>query len=183
MVRVFEPASPVLSLGRRSMRSDIDAHSAALAASRSLQVRTDDRGGRATLHLPGQIVALIALPLGRTDVGRLAVALLAAAGEFALNCGQPTTIGEGAALGLWVDDRKLASIGLRHEHGIVRHGIALNVAVASELATGLSLCGSETSALATIGPPQPAPLAGSLLAAFASNIAATVRIFMPLEPV
>lgn len=88
-----------------------------------------ERGGQATWHGPGQLVAypivsLADLELGVRDYLRaLETALLATLGAFGL---------EGArrdgATGAWVGERKVASIGVAVRRHVTWHGIALNVA-------------------------------------------------------
>lgn len=173
-LRLFEPAAATLSLGRRAASSDDAATSATidLARSRSVPVVDDDRGGLATLHLPGQIVALVALPMARLDVPafvgrslvRLATICVAAGVE------DVEAIVDGPDVGLWRDGRKLASVGLRHSAGVVRHGFALNVAVATDAAAGLVLCGQPTSSLATIRPGGSPPWHGPIAADLASAL-------------
>lgn len=149
-VLVFEPAAPVLSLGRRSVRGDLDAASATVAATRGARVVPDDRGGRATLHLPGQLVALVALRWRREAIGQLVDGLLGAVAELAHEAGTPVERRDGEALGLWMGDDKVASIGLRHRDGVALHGVAVNVAVQRDWGEGLELCGAETRRLGSL---------------------------------
>jgi lipoate-protein ligase B len=153
-VRVFEPAAPALSLGRRaSSRPDaIVAATIELARSRGMQIVDDDRGGLATVHLPGQLVALVALPMERSQVSSFVATALAEIATLCVAVGVDSvdTIVDGPDAGLWSRGSKLASAGLRHAEGVLRHGFALNVRVAPDAAAGLTLCGRATHQLAQL---------------------------------
>lgn len=86
-----------------------------------------DRGGQATLHAPGQTVAYLLFDIRRLDIGsRLLVhgiedALVRLLAELGL-----TTHNDEDAPGIYVEQRKIASLGLRIRHGASYHGLALN---------------------------------------------------------
>ncbi len=88
-----------------------------------------ERGGQATWHGPGQLVAypivsLADLELGVRDYLRaLEAALLATLAAFGL-AGERRD----GATGAWVGERKVASIGVAVRRHVTWHGIALNVA-------------------------------------------------------
>jgi lipoate-protein ligase B len=88
------------------------------------------RGGRATYHGPGQLVGypIVRLPSGGRGVRRFVAALEStlsdAVAAFGVAAGR-----HAEHPGVWVGDRKIASIGIAVTHGITRHGFALNVAM------------------------------------------------------
>ncbi len=90
-------------------------------------VRTN-RGGRVTYHGPGQLVGY---PIMRTDdvvgfVRTMERALVAALADEGI--GARTRPDEGFAYtGVWVGERKIASIGLHVSRGVTMHGFAVNV--------------------------------------------------------
>lgn len=90
-------------------------------------VRTD-RGGQVTYHGPGQLVLYVLFDLQRRRLGvRALVTFLEGAVIRVL-----TQYGLGAearrdAPGVYVEGRKIASLGLRVRRGCCYHGIALNV--------------------------------------------------------
>jgi lipoyl(octanoyl) transferase len=87
-----------------------------------------NRGGQATYHGPGQLVGYLILDLnvhGRDlheYLRRIESFLIAFAGGFGMKAGRR----EGLT-GVWVDDRKLASIGVGVRKWITMHGFGLNV--------------------------------------------------------
>lgn len=178
-ILLFEPAHAVLSLGRRSWRGGLDDDLRPLAADRGLAIHDDDRGGRATLHLPGQLVALLAMPVARVALGGQIDRILDAIAATAARHTTATIVRrEGDDLGLWIGDAKLASVGMRHRDGVAWHGVSLNVAIETEAGRGLRLCGRETERLASLSNPAAHPsiptIAGELLAVL-SAIVATAR--------
>jgi lipoyl(octanoyl) transferase len=125
---------PVLTLGRNSDPAHILASAADLAA-RGIPVVRVERGGEVTYHGPGQLVAypIVALHerglLVRPFVRALEAALVATCAAL----GVPAARREGHP-GCWCDPgglqpRKIGALGLRVEHGVTYHGIALNVTV------------------------------------------------------
>ena len=98
-------------------------------AARGIELFPTGRGGDVTYHGPGQLVGYPILDLkpDRQDLHRylrdLEEALIVALGELGLAGDRK----EGLT-GVWVDDRKLAAIGVRVSSGwITSHGFALNV--------------------------------------------------------
>jgi len=122
----------VLTLGRHADAGHVLATPEELAA-RGIEVVRVERGGEATYHGPGQLVAY---PIVRLrDRGILlrpfVRALEATMGDVAATYGVKATARPGYP-GIWVDPdgerpRKLGALGLRLERGITFHGIALNV--------------------------------------------------------
>jgi len=89
---------------------------------------TTNRGGQATYHGPGQLVGypIIDLRRGAQDLHRylrwleeVLIALLSSYGIMATT--RP------ALTGVWVEDRKIASIGVGVRQWITMHGFALNI--------------------------------------------------------
>jgi lipoyl(octanoyl) transferase len=112
---------PVFTLGMAADRSHV------LAAGDIPVVQTD-RGGQVTYHGPGQLVAYPLLDVRRLgltvralvlQLERAVIDLVAAHGIVAA--------GRRDAPGVYVEGRKLASLGLRIRRGSSYHGLALNV--------------------------------------------------------
>lgn len=101
-----------------------------------------DRGGQVTYHGPGQVVAYLLYDLKRggvgvkTLVGRLEQAVVELLGGFAIRAGPRT-----GAPGVYVEDRKIASLGLRVRHGRSYHGVSLNVDMDLEPFGRINPCG------------------------------------------
>ncbi len=87
-----------------------------------------NRGGKATYHGPGQLVGYPVLDLRRRgqDLHRHLRVLEEGLVELSARVGIKASIREGLT-GVWVGERKLASIGVGVRRWISMHGFALNV--------------------------------------------------------
>ena len=115
---------PVFTIGRTR-----DLSSLRDPSSLPFPVVETNRGGQATYHGPGQLVGYLILDLDRRgrDLHRylrcLEDCLIAACGCFGVDAARR----EGLT-GVWVQDRKIASIGIGLRKWVTMHGFALNVA-------------------------------------------------------
>jgi len=117
----------VITIGRNASGNALTADPRDVEARGGVVVHTD-RGGDVTYHGPGQIVGypLLRLDPPQRDVRRyvhnIEQMLIDAIGTFGI---------EGRHhprhRGVWVDDRKIASVGIRIAHWVTCHGFALNV--------------------------------------------------------
>ena len=107
-----------------------------------LPVCRAERGGKATLHAPGQLVSYPIVPLPRRDlrayVTALEEVLICLLADLSIDAHRS----EGRP-GLYVEDRKIASIGLRCERWVASHGTSLNVDVDLDLFRRIVACGEE----------------------------------------
>jgi lipoyl(octanoyl) transferase len=101
-----------------------------------------DRGGQVTYHGPGQLVMYALVDLRRRGIGvrELVVALENAVVGLAARHGIAAA-GRREAPGVYVEARKLASIGLRVRRGASYHGLALNVDMDLEPFERINPCG------------------------------------------
>jgi len=87
-----------------------------------------NRGGQATYHGPGQLIGYFFLDLRRygQDLHRylrwMEALLIDLLGRFGIDA-----MAREGLTGVWIDDRKIASIGVGVRHWITMHGFALNV--------------------------------------------------------
>jgi lipoyl(octanoyl) transferase len=116
---------PVYTLGRRSQPGELP-RGEDWYRSQGIDVVRTDRGGKLTYHGPGQLVGY---PIMRVSdvpayVGLLEEALVAAL----VRVGIAAHVRHGRDFhGVWVEDRKIASIGLHVSRGVSMHGFAVNV--------------------------------------------------------
>jgi lipoyl(octanoyl) transferase len=103
-----------------------------------------DRGGQVTYHGPGQIVAYALIDIKRRKIG--VRALVNSIEEAVLNVleqfGVKGQRREGAP-GIYVDDAKIASLGLRVRRGCSFHGLAFNIDMDLEPFARINPCGFE----------------------------------------
>jgi lipoyl(octanoyl) transferase len=105
-----------------------DQSSLGVAALLPHPVHVINRGGQATYHGPGQLVAYPIIDLTRRgrDLHAYLRALESAVIQIADHFGVRSGRVEGKT-GVWVADRKLASIGVGVRKWVTMHGLALNV--------------------------------------------------------
>jgi len=118
---------PVYTRGRRSCDDELTLGEDFYRA-RGIEVVDTDRGGRVTYHGPGQLVGY---PIMRTiDIGSylrtMEGSIIAALAEEGINARSRCAEGPDYT-GVWVEDRKIASIGVHVARGVTTHGFAVNV--------------------------------------------------------
>lgn len=103
-----------------------------------------DRGGQVTYHGPGQLVVYPLLDLRRVKLGvrELVMALERAVINTVASFGI-SAAGRRDAPGVYVEDSKLASIGLRIRRGCTYHGLAFNIAMDLEPFLRINPCGYQ----------------------------------------
>ena len=103
-------------------------------------VRTD-RGGQITYHGPGQLMIYFLINLKRLGWGpkRLICELESIVIELLERYGIHAQIREGAPV-IYVDEKKIASIGLKIKRGFCYHGISLNVDMDLKPFDGIVTC-------------------------------------------
>lgn len=124
---------PVVTLGRRGADADV--------LDSGLPVFRVERGGEATFHGPGQLVGYPILKLpDRLEVKRLVTdledVLIRTCADFGIASSH-----EGPERGVWVRDKKIASIGLAVQKNVTFHGFALNVATDLAYFLKIRACG------------------------------------------
>lgn len=129
---------PVITLGRRGLLTDI--HSPHEAALRGVEIVQSERGGQNTLHAPGQLVTYLIIPIPRRDLRRFVFHLEEILRRLLLGVGLAAIRIQGRP-GLYLHGAKVASVGLRCEHGVASHGTSLNVAPDLSLFELVTSCG------------------------------------------
>jgi len=134
-----------------------------------------DRGGQVTYHGPGQLVVYPLLDLRRLKLGvRELVEGLENAVIDTLESYGIHARGRRDAPGVYVEARKICSIGIRVRRGATYHGIAFNVAMDLEPFTRINPCGYEglvmTQVSALGGPADVAEVARDLTPALLDRL-------------
>jgi lipoyl(octanoyl) transferase len=110
----------------------------------NIPVVKTDRGGQVTYHGPGQLVVYVLLELKRYGLGvRQLVSLLETSVVAMLSDHQIKAQPRCDAPGVYVEDAKICSIGLRIRRGCSYHGLALNVDMDLSPFAGINPCGYE----------------------------------------
>ena len=142
---------PVFTLG-------VNASRAHLLSPGDIPVVQVDRGGEVTYHGPGQLVVYPLLDLKRAGVAvrDFVTALERSVVDLAAQFGIRAECRRGAP-GVYVDGRKLASLGVRVRRGGSYHGLAVNVALDLTPFRRINPCGYqglEMTQLAELGGPR-----------------------------
>ena len=122
----------------------MNASAAHVLAPGDIPVVQIDRGGQVTYHGPGQLVVYPLVNLRRADLGvrDLVTALERSVIDLADQFGVRAE-SRRKAPGVYVGDRKLASVGIRIRRGASYHGLALNVRLDLEPFRRINPCGYE----------------------------------------
>tara|TARA_B100000795_G_scaffold233589_1_gene192397 strand:- start:40 stop:738 length:699 start_codon:yes stop_codon:yes gene_type:complete len=116
-----------------------------------------DRGGQVTYHGPGQLVVYLLLNVNRRKMGIrdlvnvIERAIIQTLGEFGI-----TANSKAKAPGVYVNDAKIAALGLRIRKGWSYHGLSLNVQMDLEPFSRINPCGYENLAVTQIADQVPA---------------------------
>jgi lipoyl(octanoyl) transferase len=119
---------PVYTLGRRAEPGDLP-FGADFWRARGIDVVRTPRGGKLTYHGPGQLVGYPVMRV-RGDIPAFVRTMEQAIADALADEGIAARgrDHEGPAYtGVWVEDRKIASIGVHISRGVSSHGFAVNV--------------------------------------------------------
>jgi lipoyl(octanoyl) transferase len=114
---------PVYTRGRRTLPSDLPM-GVEWYETQGIEVHDVDRGGRVTYHGPGQIVGYPIMKIG--DVVEYLRVMERAIIQALADEQVEAQIRDGLT-GVWVDERKIGSIGVHVQRGVTTHGFAVNV--------------------------------------------------------
>lgn len=140
----FTEHPPVYTLGLNADRSH-------LLTPGDIPVVAVDRGGQVTYHGPGQLMIYPLINLKRSAVGvrELVTALEQSAIELLAGY-DVRAVARADAPGVYVDEKKVASVGLRIRRGASFHGMALNIDVDLAPFSGINPCGFENLEVSTL---------------------------------
>ena len=131
----FTEHHPVYTLGHAATEENI-------ISTNDIPVVRTDRGGQVTYHGPGQLMIYCLLNLRRLNWGpkklicELESLIIDLLEQYEINASR--RIG---APGIYVQDKKIASIGLKIKRGFCYHGISLNVDMDMKPFDGIVTCG------------------------------------------
>jgi len=127
--------SPVFTLGMNASRDHL------ITPGKTPVVQVD-RGGQVTYHGPGQLMIYPLIDLKRAKLGvrALVTALEQCVVDFVAEFDIAAASRKDAP-GVYVDGKKIASVGLRVRRGASYHGMALNIDVDLEPFSRINPCG------------------------------------------
>lgn len=133
--------SPVITLGKHGDRSFVLKELDELK-SLGVELVQSDRGGEATLHMPGQLVIYPILPLTKmrlapkSYVEKLLKTVILTLDDFGIEASD-----DNLHPGVWVGRDKICAVGVRISARVSMHGIALNLANPLSLFQTIVPCG------------------------------------------
>ena len=144
----FTEHPPIFTLGLNANRDH-------LLAPGEIPVIQVDRGGQVTYHGPGQLMIYPLIDLKRASLGvrDLVTALEQSVIDLVAEHGIAAASRKDAP-GVYVEGKKIASVGLRVRRGASYHGMALNIDVDLEPFSRINPCGFsdlDVIDLATLG--------------------------------
>jgi len=118
-----------------------------------------ERGGETTYHGPGQLMLypLISLRSRKLGVRDYAYLLEQSCIDLLQTLGIAAEHHKNLP-GVWKNNAKIAALGLRVSHGIVWHGMALNVSVQQKWFSAINACGTGLKTTRLSDHMQPPPL-------------------------
>ncbi|HQR49658.1 MAG TPA: lipoyl(octanoyl) transferase LipB [Steroidobacteraceae bacterium] len=164
---------PVFTLGMNSRPEH-------LLSTGEIPVVQIDRGGQVTYHGPGQLVVYPLVDLARAGLGVRALvegierAIVGTLAQWGIEA-----IGRRDAPGVYVQGRKIASVGLRIRHARSYHGLALNVAMDLSPFRRINPCGYaglEMTQVSELGGPADLEV---VAAALAPRLLAALNLPLP----
>jgi lipoyl(octanoyl) transferase len=119
---------PVYTRGRRSAQGELTMGDDFYRA-KGIDVVAVDRGGKVTYHGPGQLVGY---PIMRVSdvmayVRTMEEAIVTALADEGLRGARGRSHEGRDFTGTWIEERKIASIGIHLSHEVTTHGFAVNV--------------------------------------------------------
>lgn len=134
----------VVTLGKKSSPSDLVGWKG--------KVYEISRGGKATYHGPGQIVVypVINLQKRENDIYKFLRALEQAMVKTLEEFGVNNSKGDPDSTGVWIDERKIASIGIAVKKWVTYHGLAINIFNDDDAFKGINPCGLNVSVMTSL---------------------------------
>jgi lipoyl(octanoyl) transferase len=141
--------NPVVTLGRLSKHDAVI--DAGYLDSRGIPVVRTDRGGQATYHSPGQLVMYPVMDMRRfsRDLGKYLDFLE----KFTLDLLSDMKVAGRLVRGkrgVFVEDRKVASIGIGVKNWVSYHGLSVNICNDLEPFSLISVCGEKSAKVSSI---------------------------------
>ena len=121
---------------------------------KKLKVIKTNRGGRLTVHSPGQKIVYFVLNLNKRDkdvrklIRKIEVCIINILKRFNIE-----SFADKKNIGIWVNkkkNKKIAAIGLRIKKWVVYHGFALNVKNDLSLYKGIIPCGIKNKSVTNL---------------------------------
>jgi len=134
---------PVFTIGKAGSRENI--------LDQNISVTTTNRGGDITYHGPGQLVGYVILDLKfykfdlHSYVSLLENTIIKVLQKLDIDASTNNRL-----RGVWVDGKKIASLGIAVKRGITMHGVALNIDPDPVCFSKINPCGLKSDIMTSI---------------------------------
>jgi len=141
---------PVITVGKSGGRENLLVDESELERL-GVELRNTGRGGNITYHGPGQVVAYPILNLGKWKknlpwyVHSLEEVVIRVLGDYGIEAGRKPEY-----RGVWVEESKIAAVGIAVKRWFTMHGFALNVRVNKEHFRLINPCGIKDYTIASM---------------------------------
>lgn len=141
----------------------------------NIPVVQSDRGGQVTYHGPGQLIVYVLVDLKRKALGvRALVTALEQSVIIVLRQYGLVAMARKDAPGVYIDDMKIAAVGLRIRRNCSYHGLSLNVDMDLAPFQGINPCGHAGLTVTQLseleGPKQPLEVSIPLIHALVQQL-------------
>lgn len=147
---IFCSHPPIVTLGRKTQQDDVFAWTGA--------IKEISRGGRATYHGPSQLVVYPIINMELAGAQRKAKdidsllrnieeAIIATLKKYKVNAQGKSGVDE---TGVWVNHKKIASLGIAVKKWISYHGAAINLSEDTLAFQGMKPCGLSTDVMTSL---------------------------------
>jgi lipoyl(octanoyl) transferase len=128
--------NPIFTLGAAGVEQHI------INKQHSIPILRVDRGGQVTYHGPGQIIIYVLIDLNRLNISirQLVIKLESGIINYLLSFGISAQ-GDRDAPGVYIDGKKIASIGLKVRKNCTYHGISFNFNMDTTPFNYINVCG------------------------------------------
>lgn len=135
---IFTEHPPLYSIGTSGSETDVLRRS---IDGESIAVYASGRGGEVTYHGPGQLICYVIADLRdeqdlHRHVFRLEEMIIRSLADFDIHA-----VRDPRGIGVWVEGKKIAAVGVRCRKWITFHGIALNIDPNLRHFSGIVPCG------------------------------------------
>ena len=133
----------VVTLGKQTNPNDV--------LNNSIPIVKIDRGGSATYHGPGQLIGYIIMDLRSKGssvpilISKIHEIIILTLDELDIKAKRKKN-----ATGVWIDQKKIASIGLSVRNWITYHGFSLNVNTDLERFNTIRPCGYDSQVMTSV---------------------------------
>lgn len=145
---IFCSHNPVVTLGKKTQKQDV--------LNWKGEIVQIERGGRATYHGPGQSVVypILNLKIYQQNLSgyleALEKSMIQVLKKYGLNATGNPNRGEPQLTGVWVEGKKVASIGIAVKRWVTYHGLAFNLFHDPLAFQGISPCGFQTNQMTSL---------------------------------